>query len=106
MPLFPFREEIEAAKTLLFGLSAGAGIGALGNASTKSSSSKPLHAAYQPAISRLNSKGAPSDSNSESEDDDLGFGDSEYFHDNKYGKATSKDSLRLETSHFVSELFH
>lgn len=78
------REEIEAAKTLLFGLSAGAGISALGNASTKSSGSKPLHAAYQPGISRLNSKGAPSDSNSESEDDDLGFGDSEYFHDNKY----------------------
>ena len=105
MPLSPFREEIEAAKTLLFGLSAGAGISALGNASTKPSSSKPLHAAHQPGISRLNSKGAPSDSNSESEDDDLGFGDSEYFHDNKYGKATSNTPLRLETSHF-SELFH
>ena len=85
---------------MLFGLSAGAGISALDNASTKSSSSKPLHAAYQPGISRLNSKGAPSDSNSESEDDDLGFGDSEYFHDNKYGKATSNDSFEVGNESF------
>ena len=92
MPLFPFREEIEAAKTLLFGLSAGAGISALGNVNTKSSSSQSLHAVYQPTTSRLNSKGASSDSNSESEDDNLGFGDSDYFHDNKYGKAPSNDS--------------
>ena len=100
LPLSPFREEIEAAKTLLFGLSAGAGISALGNASTKSSSSKPLHAAHQPGISRLNSKGAPSDSNSESEDDDLGFGDSEYFHDNKYGKAMSNHSFEVGNKSF------
>ena len=91
---FIFRDEIEAAKTLLFGLSAGAGINAFGssafqsvsNASPKSSSFQLSQAANQPSTSRLNSKRAPSESNSESEEDDLGFGDSDYFHDNKYGK--------------------
>lgn len=86
-----FREEIEAAKTLLFGLSAGAGIGALGSSSFQSipsatPSAQSLHTAVKPSTSRLNSKRATSESTSESEEEDLGFGDSDYFHDNKYGK--------------------
>ncbi|XP_068758652.1 lysine-specific demethylase 7A-like [Montipora capricornis] len=87
-----YKDEIEAAKTLLFGLSAGAGINAFGssafqsvsNAKPKSSSFQLSQAANQPSTSQLNSKRAPSESNSESEEDDLGFGDSDYFHDNKY----------------------
>ena len=41
-----------------------------------------------PSTSQLNSKRAASESDSEgdSEEEDLGFGDSEYFHDNKYGE--------------------
>ena len=41
-----------------------------------------------PSTSQLNSKRAASESNSEedSEEEDLGFGDSDYFHDNKYGE--------------------
>lgn len=98
-----FREEIEAAKTLLFGLSAGAGIGALGSTSLpsfpsttpKSTSAQPSVAAVQPSTSRLNSKRAPSESNSESEEEDLGFGDSDYFHDNKYGKKVGDSNCRI-----------
>ena len=90
------REEIEAAKTLLFGLSAGAGVSALSSSSLqsrpsatlKSGSAQSLQSAVAPSTSQLNSKRAASESNSEgdSEDEDLGFGDSDYFHDNKYGE--------------------
>ena len=90
------REEIEAAKTLLFGLSAGAGVSALTSSSLqsrpsttlKSGSAQSLQSVVAPSTSQLNSKRAASESNSEgdSEDEDLGFGDSDYFHDNKYGE--------------------
>lgn len=90
-----FREEIEAAKTLLFGLSAGAGVSALSgssfqsipSASLKMTSAQSSQAPVVSNTSRLNSKRAGSESDSDSEDDDdLGFGESDYFHDNKYGK--------------------
>ena len=92
-----FREEIEAAKTLLFGLSAGAGVNALSgssfqsipSASLKMTSAQSSQAPVIPNTSRLNSKRAGSESDSDSEDEDLGFGESEYFHDNKYGKKLS-----------------
>ena len=98
MPVFSFiifREEIEAAKTLLFGLHAGAGIGALGSSPlhsfpspnpAKTTAAQSFQAAVKPSTSRLNSKRAASESNSDSEEDNMGFGDSDYFHDNKYGK--------------------
>lgn len=56
-----------------------------------------------PSTSQLNSKRAASESNSEdeSEEEDLGFGDSDYFHDNKYGEM--KEYLRsIQTSHFIA----
>ena len=92
-----FREEIEAAKTLLFGLSAGAGVSALSGSSFQSIPSASLkmtntQSSQPPVIpntSRLNSKRAGSESDSDGEDDDLGFGESDYFHDNKYGKKLS-----------------
>lgn len=92
-----FREEIEAAKTLLFGLSAGAGVSALSgssfqsipSASLKMTSAQSSQPPVIPNTSRLNSKRAGSESDSDSEDDDLGFGESDYFHDNKYGKKLS-----------------
>ena len=95
-----FREEIEAAKTLLFGLSAGAGVSALSGSSFQSIPSASLkmtnaQSSQPPVIpntSRLNSKRAGSESDSDSEDDDLGFGESDYFHDNKYGKKLSSSS--------------
>lgn len=95
-----FREEIEAAKTLLFGLSAGAGVSALSgssfqsipSASLKMTSAQSSQAPVIPNTSRLNSKRAGSESDSDSEDDDLGFGESDYFHDNKYGKKLSSSS--------------
>ena len=98
-----FREEIEAAKTLLFGLSAGAGVsGSHGSSSfqsvpsttPKSTSAQSPQAAVKASTSRLNSKRAASESNSESEEDDLGFGDSDYFHDNKYGKKVTTVTWR------------
>ena len=47
-----------------------------------------------PSTSQLNSKRAASESDSEgdSEEEDLGFGDSDYFHDNKYGEM--KESIQ------------
>lgn len=56
-----------------------------------------------PSTSQLNSKRAASESNSEDEgeEEDLGFGDSDYFHDNKYGE--TKEYLRsIQTSHFIA----
>lgn len=91
----PFiREEIEAAKTLLFGLSAGAGVSSLGSSSAqsipstarKSASAQSSHSTVAHSTSKLNSKRAGGESNSEGEDEDLGFGDPEYFHDSKYGE--------------------
>ena len=87
----------------MFGLSAGAGIGALGStslpsfpsATSKSTSAQSSEAAVQPSTSRLNSKRAPSESNSESEEEDLGFGDSDYFHDNKYGKKVGDSNCSI-----------
>ncbi|XP_078342492.1 uncharacterized protein LOC144628287 isoform X2 [Oculina patagonica] len=88
------KEEIEAAKTLLFGLSAGASVSALSSpslqtrssATLKSGSAQSSQSVVAPSTSQLNSKRAASESNSEgdSEEEDLGFGDSDYFHDNKY----------------------
>lgn len=94
-----YREEIEAAQTLLFGLSAGAGVGALASSSLQAPPSKPggaqsSQSVMAPSTSQLNSKRAASESDSEgdSDEEDLGFGDSEYFHDNKYGEL--KECLR------------
>ena len=52
-----------------------------------------------PSTSQLNSKRAASESNSEdeSEEEDLGFGDSDYFHDNKYGEI-KEYSRSIQTS--------
>ena len=95
------REEIEAAKTLLFGLSAGGGVNARGSSSFQSIPSTTLKSftpvqssqsvvAAVPSTSQLNSDRAGSESHSEGgdseEEEDLGFGDSNYFHDNKYGE--------------------
>lgn len=100
-----YREEIEAAKTLLFGLSAGAAVGALASSSlqappSKAGGAQSSQSVMAPSTSQLNSKRAASESDSEgdSEEEDLGFGDSEYFHDNKYGEL--KECLR-SISHFV-----
>ncbi|KAJ7379357.1 Lsd1/2 complex PHD finger containing protein Phf2 [Desmophyllum pertusum] len=68
------KEEIEAAKTLLFGLSAGGGVNARGSSSFQSI---PLNS--DRAGSESHSEGGDSE-----EEEDLGFGDSNYFHDNKY----------------------
>ena len=106
-----YREEIEAAQTLLFGLSAGAGVSALASSSLqtlssttpKSSGAQSSPSGMAPSTSQLNSKRAASESNSEgdSEEEDLGFGDSNYFHDNKYGEM--RECLRsIQTSHFIS----
>lgn len=86
------KEEIEAAKTLLFGLSAGAGVSPLQSSSTqsipstyrKSTGAQSSQSTVAHSTSKLNSKRAGGESNSEGEDEDLGFGDSEYFHDSKY----------------------
>ena len=104
--LILYREEIEAAQTLLFGLSAGAGVSALASSSLQTlPSTTPKSSGTQsgmaPSTSQLNSKRAASESNSEgdSEEEDLGFGDSDYFHDNKYGKM--RECLRAIQTHFI-----
>ena len=108
-----YREEIEAAQTLLFGLSAGAGVSALGSSSLQTLPSATLkpggaqssQSVVAPSTSQLNSKRAASESDSEgdSEEEDLGFGDSDYFHDNKYGEMkeflnVNPDSATLDCS--------
>lgn len=96
----------------MFGLSAGAGVSAVSgssfqsipNASLKVTSAQSSQAPVIPNTSRLNSKRAGSESDSDSEDDDLGFGESDYFHDNKYGKKRSPRSsfiLFLESGGIV-----
>jgi len=105
-----YREEIEAAQTLLFGLSAGAGVSALGSSSLqtlpsttpKSSGAQSSPSGMAPSTSQLNSKRAASESNSEgdSDEEDLGFGDSDVFHDNKYGEM-KECSRSNQTSHFI-----
>ena len=59
-----------------------------------------------PSTSQLNSKRAASESNSDgdSEEEDLGFGDSDYFHDNKYGEM-KECSRSIQTSHFIPMRF-
>ena len=81
----------------MFGLSAGAGVSTLGSSSLQSIPNTPQKSAsvqssqstVAPSTSKLNSKRATGENNSDggnSEDEDLGFGDSDYFHDNKYGE--------------------
>ena len=112
---FLYREEIEAAQTLLFGLSAGAGVSALSSSSLQTPSSNTLKpgraqsspSAVAPSTSQLNSKRAASESNSEddSEEEDLGFGDSDFFHDNKYGEMKEYSGQSRHSTLFLCDLF-
>jgi hypothetical protein len=84
---FPHRAEIEAAKTLLFGFSSLTDSNAPKLFDTSVTSKAAPLSVRDNQKSKLNSKRPFSESEEdENSEEDLGFGDSDYFKDKKYGR--------------------